>query len=312
MSSKKFGGIALFGAAALGGLYLLSKNSERDVTDLSGLAGGPALGTGGSTALVPGTESATTPYTSAEDSIAKGIEDAPDGSLMGDTEISESGVSNMPASQIDAMQFDTVSVLGSAGVAVGAGAAGSLAGRLAGGSLLGRVLSKGLGAVGLALFAGDAYDVNKALTGSEGRGLYHLTALPELVVNPAGTIAAYATTGSTPLMSVAGQFGQAMSGLNVAIGDTIAETVLGGSKPAETITPTPSQEGYGSTTEALNAISGSDSGTTWEMSYSATKTGASPSRGITTNTYQASTGAQVALAGISAEDYTAYLAEKRK
>ena len=306
MSSKKFGGIALFGAAALGGLYLLSKSSGRDVTDLSGLGGGSALGTGGSTALVPGTESATTPYTSAEDSIAKGIEDAPDGSLMGDTEISESGVSNMPASQIDAMQFDTVSALGGAGVAVGAGAAASLAGRLAGGSLLGRVLSKGLGAVGLALFAGDAYDIAK------GVGTYAES------VNPGSTSRVEAKLKGVPGVhtSLGGQailgFGEMMSGINVAIGDTIAETVLGGAKPAETITPTPSQEGYGSTTEALNAISGSDSGTTWEMTYSATKTGASPSRGITTNTYQASTGAQVALAGISAEDYAAYLAEKRK
>ena len=166
--------------------------------------------------------------------------------------------------------------------------------------------------MGLGLLAGDVYDVNKALTGSEGGGLYHLTALPELVVNPVGTIATYATTGSTPLMSAAGQFGQAMSGINVAIGDTIAETVLGRPRPSETIAPTPSQEGYGSTESALNAISGSGPGTTWEQTYSATKTGASPSRGIKTEAYKASTGAQVALAGISAEDYAAYLAEKRK
>ena len=306
MSSKKFGGIALLGAAALGGLYLLSKSSGRDVTDLSGLGGGSALGTGGSTTLVPGTESATTPYTSAEDSIAKGIEDTPDAALMGATELSASGVSNMPASQIDAMQFDTVSALGSAGVAVGAGAAGSLAGRLAGGSLLGRVLSKGLGAVGLGLFAGDAYDIAKGVGAyAEGINPGSAARVEDKLKGVSGV------EGSLGGQAILG-FGQAMSGLNLAIGDTIAETVLGGPKPAETMTPTPSQEGYGSTETALNAISGSESGTTWEHVYSATKTGASQSKGITTNTYQASTGAQVALAGISAEDYAAYLAEKRK
>lgn len=305
MSSKKFGGIALFGAAALGGLYLLSKTSGKDVTDLTGLGGGSALGTGGSTALVPGTESATTPYTSAEDSIAKGIEDTPDAALMGATEISASGVSNMPASQIDAMQFDTVSALGSAGVAVGAGAAGSLAGRLSGG-LLGRVLSKGLGAVGLGLFAGDAYDIAK------GIGAYAESINPGSAARVEDKLkGVQGVEGALGGRAILG-FGQAMSGLNVVIGDTIAETVLGGPKPSETMTPTPSQEGYGSTETALNAISGSESGTTWEHVYSATKTGASPSKGITTNTYQASTGAQVALAGISAEDYAAYLAEKRK
>ena len=67
----------------------------------------------------------------------------------------------------------------------------------------------------------------------------------------------------------------------------------------------------GSTKSALDEIAGTPAGTVWEQTYSATKTGASPSKGITTNTYQASTGAQVALAGISAEDYAAYLAEKR-
>lgn len=305
MSSKKFGGIALLGAAALGGLYLLSK-SGRAVTDLSGLGGGSALGTGGSTALVPGTESATTPYTSAEDSIAKGIEDTPDGTLMGATEISSSGVSNMPASQVDAMQFDTISALGSAGVAVGAGAAGSLAGRIAGGSLLGRVLSKGLGAVGLALFAGDAYDIAK------GVGAYAESVNPgsasRVEAKLSGVPGVHTSLGGRAILG----FGEAMSGLNVAIGDTIAETVLSGSKPAETMAPTPSQEGYGSTETALNAISGSESGTTWEHVYSATKTGASPSKGITTNAYKASTGAQVALAGITPEGYAAYLAEKRK
>ena len=80
MKKETAGGLAMLGAAILGGLYLLSKNSERSVTDLTRPGGGSALGTGGSTALVPGSESATTPYTSAEDSIAKGIEDAPDGS----------------------------------------------------------------------------------------------------------------------------------------------------------------------------------------------------------------------------------------
>lgn len=62
---------------------------------------------------------------------------------------------------------------------------------------------------------------------------------------------------------------------------------------------------------SLNYIAGTQ-GDTWKLTYYAEKTGASASKGSTTSTYKSSSGAQVALAGISPSEYASYLKSKGK
>ena len=97
MSAKTYGGIALLGAAALGGLYLMTKNAERSITDLGG---GSALGTGGSTAIVPGTEKPSTPAVYGEDSVATGIEDDDAPENYGAVDYSDAGATDIPSGAI--------------------------------------------------------------------------------------------------------------------------------------------------------------------------------------------------------------------
>ena len=76
MKKNTAGGLAMLGAAILGGYYLLSR-SQAQTTDL----GSSGLGTGGntsltpSTPLIPGAESISSPGVSSPDSVTKGIED---------------------------------------------------------------------------------------------------------------------------------------------------------------------------------------------------------------------------------------------
>ena len=320
MKKNTAGGLAMLGAAILGGYYLLSR-SQAQTTDL----GGSGLGTGGSTSLtpsslIPGTtqETVTTPFYTTPDSMTVGIED--DGgarSLRGLTEISDSGTFDTTAADIDRLKFSVISGLSAGGIASLLTAGGSRVGTKAGASILGRVLGKGVGSAGLALFAGDAYDIAAGL-GS---------------INPAGVKASAEKMGGISGVegTIGGQgilgFGKTMSDANLFIGDSIAGVITG--QPAETAssgavkpltkvstnygmsdTPTLSKPYTGSTIGALNVIADTPVGTTWTNTYSSQKTGTSGTSG-STNTYKASSGQQVALAGISASDYASYLANKK-
>lgn len=279
MKSKKFGGIALLGAAALGGLYLMTKTSGKDVTDLGG---GSALGTGGSTAIVPGAEKPSTPPVYGEDSVATGIEDDDTPENYGAVDYSDSGSTDIPSAVIDKKDnalmdiglelapYAGLSIVGSLSnflLKKGSTAeAGSVFARLGAGSVAGgalRVVSRAVPVIGGMSLASDL------LVGRAGDG-GGMTVLPH--------------EGNSVLEDV---FNEHMAGI-----------------------PDTKMDYVGATKSSLDEIAGTPAGTVWEQTYSATKTGASQSRGITTNTYQASTGAQVALAGISADDYAAYLAEK--
>lgn len=278
MSSKKFGGIALLGAAALGGLYLLSK-SGRAVTDLSGLGGGSALGTGGSTALVPGTEKPSTPPVYGEDSVATGIEDNDAAENYGAVDYSDSGPTDIPSEVINQKDNALGDIAGEIAPYAGLSVIGSLSNLL---------LRKGSTASAGSVFA-------RFGAGSVGGAVLK------------GVSRAVPVVGVMSLASdlLVGRAGDGGGGVPITDGSPTVASVLG-----ESVSGIPNTNLDYVGKSALDEIAGTPAGTTWEQTYTATKTGASPSRGITTNTYQASTGAQVALAGISAEDYAAYLAEK--
>ena len=284
MKKNTAGGLAMLGAAILGGYYLLSR-SQAQTTDL----GGSGLGTGGntsltpSTPLIPGAEPNSSPGVSSPDSVTKGIEDGDTPSTRGITEVSDSGTYDTSASDISSLFgeiapwaglgiFNSVSKLFLTKSA--SAAEGSLLSRIGGGALGAglRISTKVIPVVGSAAFAVEM------LTGKAGDGGY----TGELY-DPSNTVIARAA-GSIPAVSS-----------NYGMSDT----------------PTLSKPYTGSTIGALNVIADTPVGTTWTNTYSATKTGASQSKGITTNTYKASSGQQVALAGISAADYASYLANKK-
>ena len=63
---------------------------------------------------------------------------------------------------------------------------------------------------------------------------------------------------------------------------------------------------------SLDKIVGNTDSQTWEHTFHSEKTGESLSKGIQTDTWKSSSGQQVALAGITPENYAKYLAEKGK
>ena len=289
MKKNTAGGLAMLGAAILGGYYLLSR-SQAQTTDL----GSSGLGTGGNTSLtpssltpsaplIPGAESISSPGVSSPDSVTKGIEDGDTPSTRGITEVSDSGTYDTSASDISSL-FGEIAPWAGLGIfnsvskllltKSASAAEGSLLSRIGGGALGAglRISTKVIPVVGSASFAIEM------LTGKAGDGGY----TGELY-DPSNTVIARAA-GSIPAVSS-----------NYGMSDT----------------PTLSKPYTGSTIGALNVIADTPVGTTWTNTYSATKTGASQSKGITTNTYKASSGQQVALAGISASDYASYLANKK-
>ena len=296
MKKEAAGGLAMLGAAILGGYYLLSR-SQAQTIDL----GSSGLGTGGNTSLtppkhaipIPGGESISSPGVSSPDSVTKGIEDSDTPSTRGITEVSDSGTYDTSAGDVASL-FGEIAPWAGLGIfqsaskrvlTKGASAAeGSLLSRITGGLLGGalRTATRAIPIVGSVAFASDM------LIGRAGDG---------------------------------GYTGEYDPSINTAIDELIAEQ-MGAAKTVSAVpadrsnygmsdTPTLSKPYTGSTISALNAIAGTPVGTTWTNTYSATKSGASQSKGITTNTYKASSGQQVALAGISASDYAAYLANKK-
>ena len=286
MKKDTAGGLAMLGAAILGGYYLITR-SQAQTIDL----GSSGLGTGGNTSLtpstplipIPGGESISSPGVSSPDSVTKGIEDSDTPSTRGITEVSDSGTYDTSEGDIASL-FGEIAPWAGLGIfqsaskrilAKGASAVeGSLLSRITGGLLGGalRTATRVIPGVGSAAFAVEM------LTGKAGDGGY----TGELY-DPSNTVIARAA-GAIPADSS-----------NYGMSDT----------------PTLSKPYTGSTIGALNVIANTPVGTTWTNTYSATKTGASQSKGITTNTYVASSGQQVALAGISASDYAAYLANKK-
>ena len=299
MKKETAGGLAMLGAAILGGYYLITR-SQAQTIDL----GSSGLGTGGNTSLtppsstppkpvIPGDGSISSPGVNSPDSVEKGIEDSDTPSTRGITELSDSGT-------YDTSDGDIASLVGEIAPWAGLGifqsaskqvlaksasaAEGSLLSRITGGLLGGalRTATRAIPVAGTVAFASDM------LIGSAGDGGYtgeqydpSNTVIDDLI---AQQMAAAKTASAIPADSS-----------NYGMSDT----------------PTLSKPYTGSTIGALNVIANTPVGTTWTNTYSATKTGASQSKGITTNTYVASSGQQVALAGISASDYAAYLANKK-
>ena len=283
MKKETAGWLALGGAAILGGYYLITR-SQAQTIDL----GSSGLGTGGNTSLtppkpaIPVAEPIRSPGVNSPDSVTRGIEDADTPSTRGITEVSDSGTYDTSAGDIASLTGEIAPWAGLAiaqsaskkVLAKGASAAeGSLLSRITGGLLGGalKTATRAIPIVGSAAFASDM------LIGRAGDG---------------------------------GYTGEAYDPSNTVIDDLIAEQ-MGAAKTVSAVDRVTSNYGSDASYADLNAIAGTPAGTTWTNTYSSIKTGASASKGVTTNTYQASTGQQVALAGISAADYAAYLANKK-
>ena len=302
MKKETAGGLAMLGAAILGGYYLMTR-SQAQTIDL----GSSGLGTGGNTSLtppsstppksvIPGGESISSPGVNSPDSVTKGIEDADTPSTRGITEVSDSGTYDTSAEDIASLFAEIapwagLAVFQSASkrvLAKGASAVeGSLLSRITGGVLGGalRVATRAIPVVGTVAFASDM------LIGRAGDGGL--------------TWENYDPSNST-LDDV---FARHMATGEMDAPDTVS---AGAAKTVSAVDRVTSNYGSDASYDDLNAIAGTDPGTTWTNTYSSIKTGASASKGSTTNTYQASSGQQVALAGISAADYAAYLANKQK
>lgn len=283
MKKNTAGGLAMLGAAILGGYYLLSR-SQAQTIDL----GSSGLGTGGNTSLtpskplIPGAEPISSPGVNSPDSVTKGIEDSDTSSTRGITEVSDSGTYDTPAGDIASL-FGEIAPWVGLGVfqsaskrvlAKSASAAeGSLLSRIAGGVLGGalRTTTKVIPVVGAVAFASDM------LIGRAGDG---------------------------------GYTGERYDPSNTVIEDIVAAQ-MGAAKTVSAVGRVTSNYGSDASYDDLNAIAGTATGTTWTNTYSSIKTGDSQSKGSTTNTYMASSGQQVALAGISASDYASYLANKK-
>ena len=283
MKKETAGGLAMLGAAILGGYYLISR-SQAQTIDI----GSSGLGTGGNTSFtppkpaIPVAEPIRSPGVNSPDSVTRGIEDADRRSTRGITELSDSGTYDTSAGDIASLTGEIAPWVGlgifqSASkkvLAKGASAAeGSLLSRITGGVLGGalKTATRAIPIVGSVAFASDM------LIGRAGDG---------------------------------GYTGEPYDPSNTVIDDLIAEQ-MDAAKTVSAVDRVTSNYGSDASYDDLNAIAGTPAGTTWTNTYSSIKTGASQSKGITTNTYQASSGQQVALAGISASDYAAYLANKK-
>ena len=289
MKKETAGGIALLGAAILGGYYLYTKNQSTETVDLDS----SGLGTGGNTALTPSfvaPENVTSPYVETPDSTTIGIED--DGNAKentGLTEISDAGTSDTSSEKVDKMAFLT-----------------NIGAELApwGGLALVQSASKLLLKKGTTSAAGSFFSRFAAGTGA---------AAALKVVTRAVPVVSGIAFASDMLIGRAGDGGYtdiSAPTANSTIADTVAAQ-MGAAKTVSGVGRVTSNYGSDASYQDLNAIAGTDSVTTWKNTYSAIKTGSSASKGSTTNTYQASSGQQVALAGISASDYAAYLANKK-
>lgn len=288
MKKETAGGLAMLGAAILGGYYLITR-SQAQTIDL----GSSGLGTGGNTSLtppsstpptsvIPGGESISSPGVNSPDSVEKGIEDSDTPSTRGITEVSDSGTYDTSAEDIASLfgeiaPWAGLGIFQSASKRVLAKSAsaveGSLLSRITGGLLGGalRTATRVIPGVGSAAFAVEM------LTGKAGDG---------------------------------GYTGERYDPSNTVIEDLFAQQ-MAAAKTVSAVDRVTSNYGSDASYDDLNAIAGTPAGTTWTNTYSSIKTGASASKGVTTNTYQASSGQQVALAGISAADYAAYLANKK-
>lgn len=288
MKKETAGGLAMLGAAILGGYYLITR-SQAQTIDL----GSSGLGTGGNTSLtpptsvIPGGESISSPGVNSPDSVEKGIEDSDTPSTRGITEVSDSGTYDTSAEDIASLfgeiaPWAGLGIFQSASKRVLAKSAsaveGSLLSRITGGLLGGalRTATRVIPGVGSAAFAVEM------LTGKAGDGGY----TGELY-DPSNNV-------------IADLFDAQM-----------AAAEMGAAKTVSAVDRVTSNYGSDASYEDLNAIAGTPAGTTWTNTYSSIKTGTSASKGSTTNTYMASSGQQVALAGISAADYAAYLANKK-
>ncbi|MFA5744452.1 MAG: hypothetical protein WC936_06580 [Candidatus Nanoarchaeia archaeon] len=285
MKRETAGGIALLGAAILGGYYLYTKNQSPETVDL----GSSGLGTGGNTALTPSfvaPENVTSPYVETPDSMTIGIED--DGTAKentGLTEISDAGTYDTSAEKVDGMAF---------------------LGELApwGGLALVQSASKLLLKKGTTSAAGSFFSRFAAGTGA-GAALKVVTRAVPVVSG-----IAFASDMLIGRAGDGGYTGVSAPTANSTIEDVVAAQ-MGAAKTVSGVEKVTSNYGSDASYQDLNAIAGTDSGTTWKSTYSSVKTGTSASKGLTTNTYQASSGQQVALAGISAADYASYLANKK-
>lgn len=283
MKKETAGGLAMLGAAILGGYYLITR-SQAQTIDL----GSSGLGTGGNTSLtpptsvIPGGESISSPGVNSPDSVEKGIEDSDTPSTRGITEVSDSGTYDTSAEDIASLfgeiaPWAGLGIFQSASKRVLAKSAsaveGSLLSRITGGLLGGalRTATRVIPGVGSAAFAVEM------LTGKAGDG---------------------------------GYTGERYDPSNTVIEDLFAQQ-MAAAKTVSAVDRVTSNYGSDASYDDLNAIAGTPAGTTWTNTYSSIKTGTSASKGSTTNTYMASSGQQVALAGISAADYAAYLANKK-
>ena len=288
MKRETAGGIALLGAAILGGYYLYTKNQRTETVDLSS----SGLGTGGDTSLTPSfvPENVTSPYVETPDSMTIGIEDDGDAKEnTGLTEISDAGTSDTSSEKVDKMAFLT-----------------NIGAELApwGGLALVQSASKLLLKKGTTSAAGSFFSRFAAGTGA-GAALK--------IVTRAVPVVSGIAFASDMLIGRAGDGGYTDISAYTN-NDIIKDTATAQMQAAKTVSgveKVTSNYGSDTTYQDLNAIAGTDSETTWKNTYSAIKTGSSASKGLTTNTYQASSGQQVALAGISAGDYAAYLANKK-
>jgi hypothetical protein len=285
MKRETVGGIALLGAAILGGYYLYTQNQSPETVDL----GSSGLGTGGNTALTPSfvtPENVTSPYVETPDSMTIGVED--DGNAKentGLTEISDAGTYDTSAEKVDGMAF---------------------LGELApwGGLALVQSASKLLLKKGTTSAAGSFFSRFAAGTGA-GAALKVVTRAVPVVSG-----IAFASDMLIGRAGDGGYTGVSAPAANSTIEDVVAAQ-MGAAKTVSGVGRVTSNYGSDASYQDLNAIAGTDSGTTWKSTYSSIKTGASASKGATINTYQASSGQQVALAGISAADYASYLANKK-
>lgn len=289
---KKNTGLGILALGIVGAIgYFTYKNLTSDDTMVS-LPGSKSagLGTGGDPSIIPGAEETSTPIVASDDSVARGIEDTPSASTTGTTDLSDTGVTDMPgASLVDAQKTIRSAVselfpyIALSGVGSGANAlirksassgADSFFARFAPKTVLGgglKVLSRSIPVVGSAMFASDV------LIGKAGGGtIYNTKEEWEAAGSPDGDY--YAT-------------------------NNYDFDFLGKSS-----SPPANKTGYG-INDALDSIAGT-SGDTWEQTYHGQKRGTSDIGGAS-NTYKSSSGAQVALAGISAEDYAEYLANKK-
>lgn len=321
MVSKNTKPFLIFGGlvAGLAGYMYLKNTQKVNKIDLGAGSGSNGIGGSGEFYNTPGVDSVDSVATGIEDNVPSvGVVDASDsGSTITQNDVvdnldepllSSSDIASLvPYVGLAGSGYVANRILKSTAVRSSASGAGLLSKVTRGGLRVAGGLSRAIPVVGTGLLAGDVYDINEMLPNAGGADLYSLIGLGTVATaGPAGILLAPSA------ISGARQFGQTMSGLNHAIGDTIANAVTPSADVKNNvgnltlISPENARK-----QNSLNYIAGTP-GDTWKRTYYAEKTGASASKGLTTSTYQSSSGAQVALAGISPSEYASYLKSKGK